>query len=111
MLPPSCGKQPCCAVAFDQVVVEGDVGPASRHQLSAYDSRIDSTGSLLSISGVCHLSSNQRLLQPRNVDVRKGLHLRFHFVRQIVELRGHKAAKADAIVVLQCPAKGLWIAT
>src|ERR1700722_2912651 len=103
-------KQSCCAITFDQAVVECDVCPAPSHQLSTHDSRIDGTCSLLGLFGACNLSGNQRLLQPRKVDVGKSLNLRLHCLRQVIKLRGHKAAKADAIVVLQCPAKGLRIA-
>jgi hypothetical protein len=35
-VPPG-GKQSCCAITFDQAVVEGDICPASRHQLSTRD--------------------------------------------------------------------------
>jgi hypothetical protein len=104
------GKQSCFAVTFDQAVVDGYVSPTPRHQLSTHDCRVDSTRSPLRLLGTNHFGGEQRLLQSRKVDVGKSLNFRLHCFRQVIELRGHKAAKADAIVVLQCPAKGLRIA-
>src|ERR1700727_3353145 len=93
---PSGGKQARCAITFDQAVIECDICPTPRHQLSTHDPRIDGTRSLLGLLRACNLSGNQRLLQPGKVDVGKSLNFRPHLVGQVVELSRHKAAEADA---------------
>ena len=75
------GKQSCCAVTFNEAVVKCDICPASCHELSTNDSRVDSTCSLFGFFGTGNFSGNQRLLYPGNVDISKSLNFRPHFVR------------------------------
>src|ERR1700733_5213314 len=78
--PPLNGKQSSSAVTFDQAVVEGDVCPAPRHQLSPHDSRVDGTRSLLCLFRAYSLSGYKRFLEPRNVDVGECLNFCSHYV-------------------------------
>src|SRR5262245_5027981 len=102
----SCGQKSRDSIAIDKSVEERDVRTASCHELSSHHSGEHGFGACLTRFRADRSRSNQRLLQPCNIDVGEDLDFRFYRLRQVVILGTHEAAEAHAVLVCEGAAKG-----
>src|SRR4051812_2163588 len=107
----SAGEQARGAIRRHERVEERDVGATAGQELCAGDGSEDGSRAWRGLLGSDGPRGSQRLGEPRDVHVSEGLYLRLHELRQVVVLRGHEAAEAESVSVLERDTKDLGVAS